>query len=107
MSADNWAICPRCKARAAAEKEARIEQARLAYGKVSQEEYAELVERSLEEIEVPTSFREDYEFWGANEGVLHISYSGHCQDCGLALDFQDEKQFFFPDEEETRLQSRG
>lgn len=64
MSADNWTVCPRCRDRAKAEKLARAQAAVDAYGKVSAEEYAALVERSTEPLEPKETFREDYEFYG-------------------------------------------
>ena len=39
MSADNYAICPRCQARIVRENQDAVEQAKTAYGKVSPEEY--------------------------------------------------------------------
>ena len=36
------------------------------------------------------TFREDYEISGAAEGVITVSYSGHCHACGLGTDFKDE-----------------
>lgn len=61
-----------------------------AYGTVPAAEYerihAERAAFAAESIE-PT-FREDYEFWGAEDGVLNINYSGACQKCGLAHQFK-------------------
>lgn len=94
MSADNWSVCPRCRDRAKAEKIARAQAAVDAYGKVSAEEYAALVERSTEPLEPKETFREDYEFYGASGGTVTASYSGHCDVCGLGVDFQYEHPFY-------------
>lgn len=96
MSADNWAVCPRCLDRAKAEREAKFEAARVAYGNVAPEEY----ERLRAEAQVPVdedsfrTFREDYEFYGAEKGTITASYSGHCQTCNLNIDFKDEHPFY-------------
>ena len=34
------------------------------------------------------------EFYGATEGVVTVSYSGHCGVCGLNLDFSEEHPFY-------------
>ena len=60
MSADNWAICPRCLKRAP---------------------------EGADKWEYQT-FREDYEIWGAEEGFIEVNYSGTCRACGLHLDFE-------------------
>jgi hypothetical protein len=88
LSADNWAECPRCKVRHLAKVEAAKKAAAAAYGTVSVEEWREL-EAAVEELRhnhPETTFREDYEIYGADEGVLKISYSGNCGVCNL--DFQ-------------------
>ena len=37
------------------------------------------------------TFREDYEFYGAETGMVTIEYSGSCTECGLTLQFQDKR----------------
>src|SRR5207244_2512735 len=94
VSADNWAICPQCRDRAKAEHDARFQAAVESYGKVPPEEY----ERLRAEATVPfdaaqfETFREDYEFYGAAEGTITASYSGHCDVCSLGLDFKYERE---------------
>jgi hypothetical protein len=96
MSADNWAVCPRCLDRAKAESEARFQAAFDAYGKVPAAEY----ERLRAEAQAPVdedsfeTFREDYEIYGAKSGTITVSYSGHCQTCGLNIDFKHEHPFY-------------
>jgi len=100
MSADNWAICPQCRDRAKAEYDARFQAAVDAYGKETPEEY----ERLRAEATVPfdsdpfETFREDYEFYGATEGTVTASYSGHCDVCGLGVQFTHEREFYKPTE---------
>ena len=61
MSADNWAVCPRCLKRAP---------------------------DGADKWEYQT-FREDYEFWGAEEGHVTATYSARCHVCGLTLNFEN------------------
>lgn len=99
MSADNWAICPRCLDRAKAERAAKFEAARIAYGNVEPEEYERL--RSEAQVEIDPeqfrTFREDYEFWGAEDGKVGASYKGRCQTCDLSAGFEREKVFYTPE----------
>lgn len=96
MSADNWAICPRCVYNARKEAEERFEAARAAYGNVPAAEYEAL--RAAAQVPVdPESFdtfREDYEIYGAEDGTITVTYSGSCNTCGLGLHFRIEKPFY-------------
>lgn len=91
MSADNWAICPRCLARAQKAEQARRSATAASYGQVTIEEY----DRMRAEIKVPDpesfrTFRENYEITGAAEGTVEVTYAGHCTACGLDLSFTDK-----------------
>lgn len=92
MSADNWADCPRCKVireTALVERERAVEDA---YGKVPVAEFDAMradLERDKSTLADPT-FREDYEIYGAEDGVVRVKYSGHCRDCNLRLKFEHE-----------------
>lgn len=95
MSASNWAICPRCR-RA---EEARIadlqDDARVAYGVVPSDEYEAMRAMAAVPINLHAlqTLREDYEIWGAETGTVNVSYGGHCQECGLGLDFKFTREF--------------
>lgn len=92
MSADNWGICPKCVAAAEAEYAALQAEATEAYGKLPIEEFDALRERASVPLDTEKcrTFREDYEFWGSETGVIHVSYSGHCSVCRTGLDFKSE-----------------
>lgn len=99
MSASNWAICPRCKAR----EEARIvelqKRADKAYGKVPVDEFDALrraAETPIDEDALAT-FREDYEIYGAEDGQLIVSYGGGCENCGLKHSFRHDATFYDPE----------
>jgi hypothetical protein len=95
MSADSWAICPRCVAQARAEYDKNVEAVMATYGKVPVEEFdaarAALVAPAMGDFQ---TFREDYEFYGAEAGEVEASYSGHCSKCGLGLDFKVSRKFW-------------
>lgn len=104
MSADNWANCPRCIATDEAGIETLEKKLRDSYGKVSVESY-ELLRKELstakndfrngrEDYSKFATFREDYEFYGADDGILQIVYSGCCTKCGLNLKFHESKEFY-------------
>ena len=94
MSADSWTACPRCLKTEESNYQKLVEQVAKAYGKVSREEWEALNKRlasfkrlSEEDYEDGT-FREDYEFYGAETGTVTASYSGYCTVCGLSVTFE-------------------
>jgi hypothetical protein len=91
VSADNWAECPRCKVRAAAEIDRQLAAVQARYGEVSADEYLELMAAVPKLPErADSTFREDYEIYGAASGVVKVSYGGHCMVCDLDLQFTHE-----------------
>jgi hypothetical protein len=100
MSADNWAVCPRCLHSAKSWLEAKKAEVRERYGRITIEEWAELSTMLDEEVDEDAvrTFREDYEFYGAETGTLEISYRGECTKCGLKHEHEDSKTFWTPPE---------
>lgn len=95
MSADNWAICPRCKAKRDAELIAGEVLVGQQYGKIAPEEWDKLraeVDALRKRIANPPSedyrFREDYEVGVYSTGTFEVSYAGECRDCHLKKNFQ-------------------
>lgn len=91
MSADNWAICPRCHRRHFEKLRAGAERVKAAYGQVPVEDWDQMRTQQEEAEATPlqATFREDYEFYGAEKGEVISSYSGRCTACGLSLHFTD------------------
>lgn len=89
MSADNWAVCPRCHrqyveiaAKVAADVEA-------AYGNVPAEQYLDMLKNSQKpKEEEGSSFREYYELGVSADGSFYVRYSGRCTVCGLRHEFK-------------------
>jgi hypothetical protein len=93
MSADNWAHCLRCSKAAEAELVRHEEEVIASYGTIPMEQFdrarADLVTRRKEFEQREETFREDYEIFGAEDGLVQVHYSGQCTSCGLALKFVD------------------
>lgn len=92
MSADRWAICPKCKRDAEKQRDDKKLKAGKSYGKVTPGEYLAALAESEKPTELGETFREDY-WLGVNEdGFFSIDYSGSCGTCGLDHKFKYEKQ---------------
>jgi hypothetical protein len=95
MSADNWAVCPRCFD--GAQRKADEEKVAVmgTYGTVPVEEFdaarEALVEPKPDDFR---TFREDYEFYGAETGVVKVNYRGACTVCGLGVELVDSRKFW-------------
>ena len=102
MSADNWATCPRCVHRAQKAHEAASLEVGALYGKIPHDEWL-AKNAALKPVDVSDSqfctFREDYEFYGADAGIVCADFSGHCTACDLGTTFKREQRFWSATEE--------
>lgn len=99
MSADNWTRCPKCsQVQESAHSEA-LRNLEASYGKLPAAEYAKRV-RDLEEMvdiaDLQVTLREDYEFYGIEDGVLNISYSALCTSCDWTFNHSQEIEVLKP-----------
>ena len=94
MSGDNYRLCPRCKRKHEKELDDAIRAAREAYGKVSQEDHAVLVEKAerLRQWKAENSLREDYECYVTVGGKFVVSYGCHCSECSFSHEFNHQQQ---------------
>lgn len=91
MSADNWAICPRCKVACDERNKAKLNAPGLNYGKVSQPEYDKLL-KAATELEKPSeTLREDYEIGMDKFGKFYVSYGCSCTECNFEFSFKKEE----------------
>lgn len=98
MSADNWAICPRCLNRARKAEDdalAIIKESRrqaIAEDMPIPESVFTAAEAAVKRVEPEDyrTFREDYEFYGVESGTVSYDYSGYCDVCELSLSFNDK-----------------
>jgi hypothetical protein len=90
MSADNWAICPKCKKLADSEHEQFLNKMKSGYGKIPPEEYLEMVEKSKKPILLDQTLREDFGLGVDDVGNFFVSYGCSCE-CGFKFRY-DHKQ---------------
>ena len=104
MSADNWAVCPRCLYCARAKADAEREAVMALYGSIPVEEF-DAKRAALEPVDPDTyaTFREDYEFYDAELGEVHAFYKGACSTCGLSVELEASKQFWTPADERAEV----
>jgi hypothetical protein len=88
VSADNWTICPACKAKAEADRASKTEKAAKAYGKVSAEEFHKFNDAAREPIKLQETMREDYELGTDEDGQFEVSYHASCQVCTFKFAFK-------------------
>lgn len=68
------------------------------YGSLPVEEFdAKRVALKTPEPEDFRTLREDYEFYGAEEGEVQADYSGSCSACGLGVELKAHKRFWSPE----------
>lgn len=98
MSASNWAQCPKCHDKVADQWESESERLKMIYGSVDMHEFLDAKEKLGEKTKISEpvfgTFREDYEFYGAETGVLKIRYKGACSRCGLTHKFDTDEKFY-------------
>ena len=70
MSADNWAVCPKCKIRIDKERDELIQKVSSAY------------------VEYPRELREDYEQGIDEDGEYGVNYRGRCKHEGCGFVFK-------------------
>lgn len=100
MSADNWAICPKCVENAERKASRALKNAERQYGKVDAGKYMELIEeaRTLAKYDVEElrTLREDYEigvvFDAFSDAEFYVSYRGKCSVCGFSHEFKHSNQ---------------
>ena len=96
MSADNWALCPRCKEQRQKDVAVLHEKARTAYGNVPVEQFDE-IRAAAEALEAQGdeglwTFREDYELGVLEDGEFYVTYRGGCSKCSLSHGFKHSEQ---------------
>jgi len=94
MSANNWAVCPRCLLRAERERERKLEEAAAAYGKVDRAAWLEMQAAAGDSVKPGDfeTFREDYGLGVDEGGGFKVEYAGSCDACGLRFGFRHEAQ---------------
>ncbi|GAG05434.1 unnamed protein product, partial [marine sediment metagenome] len=58
------------------------------YGKVSEIEYIQNLEKAHKDINLDETLREDYEFYMEDDGTFTANYGAHCDRCGFKHEFK-------------------
>ncbi len=87
MSADNWAICPKCQKIEDDKHEKLVQKVEASYGKVPVDEYLSLLEKSRQLVKMDFTLREDYEL-GIQDDEFYVRYSSSCKVCGFKYDYK-------------------
>lgn len=94
-AADDWAICPRCLSDAKAAALRKYQEVMALYGTIPVEDFdakrAELKDPDPEDFR---TFREDYEFFGAERGEVTADYEGVCSKCNLNVSLRESRRFW-------------
>lgn len=88
MSADNWAACPKCVESVISKTNEDKLAAGRAYGKVSPEEYLELLSAASSVTAMEETLREDYELGTDKFGLFTVSYGCSCSKCGFEFTYK-------------------
>jgi len=91
MSADSWAICPKCKEKAKQVQADLLSRVETDYGKVPADEYLELVEQSKQPLELEHTLAEYWEL-GIWKGKFEVSYRASCGTCGFSHKFEHNEK---------------
>lgn len=94
MSADNWALCPRCnkdQINKLKEMKANLEKS---YGKVDLVEYKNMQQDyyNTKKEQLEYTLREDYEQGMIEEGIYYVSYCCRCTVCGFEFTFSHKEK---------------
>lgn len=92
MGADNWAVCPKCRAVALAEKEKINKEAIEAYGAVSRQTYQKLLDKANKEVVLKNHLRENYEIKLDECGVFTVDYRCYCSNCNFTYKFKETNE---------------
>jgi hypothetical protein len=88
VSANNWSVCPKCKAKAEAEHAALCEEAAAAYGKVPADKYRSMLKAASEKPSLQETMREDYELGVDEDGKFSVGYRALCEECGFEFSYK-------------------
>lgn len=92
MSADSWAICPKCLAKHHAVAAGLAEKARAAYGNVPLLDFMRMSEdaASVKTTGLTDSTLAEYKYVGPDDDKFVVHYQAVCQTCGYRLEYNLE-----------------
>lgn len=93
MSADNWAVCPRCESVEIEKAEILQREVRESYGVIPFPEWDALRAEANKPLLLNPTFRENYE-WSLCDGEVYGAYLGKCSICGLETRLECSKRIW-------------
>lgn len=94
MSADNWAECPKCKAKRVADRKAVLDWLRTQYGKIDPDEFVSRTAEANKPFKGNPTLREDYEIGitenDKGDAVFSVSFGASCRECGFEFNHSVE-----------------
>ncbi len=99
MSADNWGLCPQCKANSVADKIKSDAELAASYGSIPADKWLAMKEKAENPAELEETLREDYEFYIDEVGGFSATYSCSCEACGFEYEFKHEEQLKVEDKQ--------
>lgn len=93
MGANNWRDCLACERLKQKSIETRRADADKEYGKIPATAYRAMVDEieKDEATDLPSSLREDYEFYLDVGGELSVTYRCSCDKCGFSFSLEETK----------------
>lgn len=91
MSAKNWRVCPKCFKRDNDARDKRIADTKKLYGRVTADEYRDLIKVAEATIDRKESMREDYEIGIDEDGLFYVDYRASCEWCGFTFNHKHEQ----------------
>ncbi len=94
VSANNWTVCPKCKA----EKAERLAKAKREldgfYGMIPLAEYSkrQIAFEKFRDEPLEERMREDYELGVDSDGQFEVSYRCSCEECDFAFSFKETRE---------------
>jgi len=92
MSANNWAICPKCKIKHEEDATKRLADAQEKYGKIPAEEFIIILAEAKKVSILKESLREDYEIGVDKQGEFYVNYGCCCQTCRFIYEYRFNKK---------------
>lgn len=88
MSADNWAVCPKCKTSKEALRSKQLEQTNQSYGQLPKDEFLRKLQQASVPLEHEHTLREDYDIGVYDNGRFEVSYGCSCSECNFHFNFK-------------------
>jgi len=96
MSANNTTMCPNCQAQQEAELQRLIGLCKASYGKISEDEFAELCKQRDEANKLPRPSLSEYYDVGIRAGKFEVSYGAHCDVCKFSYEHRHIEEVCVP-----------